>query len=63
MGSKNGMNRKNKFGSSRLLKPGKPIQNGQPGKKLGSTANQIVPVGDVPDVQIEASTVIILILV
>ena len=51
--SKTSMGKK-QYGS-RLLKPAKPLLNGQPGKnsKLGSTANQVAPVTDIPDVQIE----------
>jgi hypothetical protein len=46
--------RKKQYGS-RLLKPAKPLLNGHPGKnsKLGSTANQVAPVADIPEVQIE----------
>lgn len=51
--SKTSMGKK-QYGS-RLLKPAKPLLNGQPGKnsKLGSTANQVAPVADIPEVQIE----------
>ncbi|XP_076096104.1 inositol 1,4,5-trisphosphate-gated calcium channel ITPR3-like isoform X9 [Mytilus galloprovincialis] len=52
-GSKTSMGKKQNFGSSRLLKPSKLSQNGQAGKKLGSTVNQVAPVTDVPEVQIE----------
>ncbi|CAG2225795.1 unnamed protein product [Mytilus edulis] len=46
-GSKTSMGKKQNFGSSRLLKPSKLAQNGQAGKKLGSTVNQVAPVTDV----------------
>ena len=51
--SKTSMGKK-QYGS-RLLKPATPLLNGQPGKnsKLGSTANQVAPVADIPEVQIE----------
>ncbi|CAC5372100.1 unnamed protein product [Mytilus coruscus] len=58
-GSKNSMGKKQNFGSSRLLKPSKPALNGQAGKKLGSTVNQVTPVTDIPDVQIEVTNLVV----